>query len=130
MSSITGISTRSAALSSVAQAASGTSVYQVYRSTLLSSQRVRELSRLRPWRPMWDALRMWVIIVAAWVLVAWQPTWWTVLIAIPLVGTRYYGLFVIGHDGLHRRLFSDPRHNDLFCDLLIFGPIGAITRIN
>src|SRR5262249_5696536 len=29
-----------------------------------------------------------------------------------------------------RRLFPNPRHNDLFNDLVILGPIGAITRIN
>jgi fatty acid desaturase len=43
---------------------------------------------------------------------------------------RYYALFVIGHDGLHRRVFDHATVNDLFCDLLIFGPVGCITRLN
>jgi fatty acid desaturase len=47
-----------------------------------------------------------------------------------VVGTRYYALFIIGHDGLHRRLFSDRARNDLFCDVFVLGPIGAITRLN
>ena len=72
----------------------------------------------------------WAFIVAGWGLVASAPAWWTVSMAIIVVGTRYYSLFIIGHDGLHRRLFANRRVNDLFNDLLILGPIGAITRIN
>jgi fatty acid desaturase len=63
-------------------------------------------------------------------LVAVRPCLWTVLVCLPIVGMRYYALFIIGHDGLHRRLFPGTRLNDLFNDLLILGPIGAITRIN
>jgi fatty acid desaturase len=63
-------------------------------------------------------------------MVAIQPAWWTVMLAIPIIGTRYYALFIIGHDALHRRLFPSVTHNDRFADLVVFGPIGAITRIN
>ncbi|HKU41373.1 MAG TPA: fatty acid desaturase [Polyangiales bacterium] len=100
------------------------------RKNLLSTARVRELSRLRPWRPLLDALGCWAVILASWTLVAVRPNWWSVALAIPLIGTRYYALFILGHDGLHRRLFSAAKHNDLFSDLLVFGPIGAITRLN
>ena len=58
------------------------------------------------------------------------PSWLTVVPAILIVGTRYYALAIIGHDGLHRRVFPDQWTNDLFNDLLIMGPIGAITRVN
>ncbi len=58
------------------------------------------------------------------------PSWLTVVPAILIVGTRYYALAIIGHDGLHRRMFPDQWTNDLFNDLLIMGPIGAITRVN
>jgi fatty acid desaturase len=104
--------------------------YRAYRKSLLSPERVREFSRLRPGRAVWDALCCWLTIGAAWTLVALRPEWWTVLLAVPIVGTRYYALFIIGHDGLHRRLFPNARHNDLFNDLFILGPIGAVTRIN
>jgi fatty acid desaturase len=72
----------------------------------------------------------WTLIFAAWVLVAWQPAWWTIAIAMVVIGTRYYALFIIGHDGLHRRIHPDRAKNDLIADALIFAPIGAITRIN
>ncbi len=47
-----------------------------------------------------------------------------------VVGTQYYALFIIGHDGFHRRLFAKRSNNDLFSDLFIYAPIGVITRIN
>ncbi|MEI9959649.1 MAG: fatty acid desaturase [Limisphaerales bacterium] len=108
----------------------GTHIYRSYRATLLSSQRLKELSKLRPSRAVLDAIWMWTGIFLGWALVMWQPAWWSVLLAIPLIGTRYYGLFIIGHDGMHRRVFNNTRTNDLFCDLCIFGPIGTITRLN
>lgn len=104
--------------------------YEAYRATLLSPEQVRELSRLRPGRAVRDLALCWLTILAAWALVAVHPSWWTVLLAIPVVGSRYYALFIIGHDGLHRRLFPARDRNDLFNDLLILGPIGSITRIN
>ncbi len=62
--------------------------------------------------------------------VAIYTSWWTVLIAIPVIGNRYYALFIIGHDGMHRRFFPAIKRNDFWTDLLILGPIGAIARIN
>jgi fatty acid desaturase len=59
-----------------------------------------------------------------------HTTWWTIALAGAVVGTRYYALFIIGHDGLHRRLFPDRAKNDFFCDAFVLGPIGAITRLN
>lgn len=97
---------------------------------MLSPVRVKELSQLRPGRVVFDVATCWLIIIAAWSLVAWSTTWWTIVPAMLVIGTRYYALFVIGHDGLHRRLLSSRRANDLFCDLLVLGPIGAITRLN
>ena len=104
--------------------------YSPYRGTLLSVPRVRELSRLRPAIPVRDALVCWLWIVVAWVAVAVWPVWWMVALTIPVIGNRFYALFIIGHDGFHRRIFDSVQRNDLFCDLLVYAPIGAITRIN
>lgn len=104
--------------------------YQPFRRLLLSPERVHTLSTLSPWRAVVDVAAAWLVIVAAWVLVAVHPTWWTVALAIPVIGTRYYALFIIGHDGLHRRVLPRQAANDLFTDLLVLGPIGAITRLN
>src|SRR5437868_14018301 len=91
--------------------------YQPYRKLLLSPQRVRELSELRPAIAVRDTLVCWLWILAAWALVAALPAWWTVLIALPIVGTRYYALLIVGHDGIHRRLFRETRWNDCFADV-------------
>jgi fatty acid desaturase len=107
-----------------------TSAYDPWRRTLLPAEQVRELSQLRPGRVVWDTARSWALILAAWALVAYRPSILAVAIAIPLVGSAFYALFIIGHDGLHRRLFHGRAINDRFNDLLILGTIGAITRIN
>ena len=104
--------------------------YQGYRRSLLSPQRVRELSELWPARAVLDTIWLWSGILAAFALVAYLPAWWSVLIAIPVIATRYYALLIVGHDGIHRRLFRSPRWNDWFADLFVFGAVGAITRIN
>jgi fatty acid desaturase len=69
-------------------------------------------------------------ILLAWSFVACNTNFWIVLSAVPFIGTRYYALFIIGHDGLHRRLCHSVWLNDLWNDLLILGPIGSITRLN
>ena len=104
--------------------------YLPHRRTLLETKRIKELSELRPVRAIADICACWTIILTMFALVAVVHTWWMVLIAIPIIGNRYYALFIIGHDAMHRRLFPDIRKNDFWADLLIFAPIGAITRIN
>ncbi len=105
-------------------------VYQPYRKTLLSARRIEELSKLRPAVAVRDMVLCWCVIVCAWAMVAFHTTWWTVLLAIPIVGTRAYALMILAHDGMHRRLFPGFRANDLFSDLFIVGSFGAINRIN
>src|SRR5262245_25816577 len=104
--------------------------YEPFRRLLLSSTRIRELSTLRPARAIVDVLICWAWIVAAWALVAWHPTWWTVLLAIPVVGNRYYALFIVGHDGMHPRVFIGRRRNDFWTDLLVFSALGAVTHLH
>ncbi len=104
--------------------------YEPWRETLLSVERVRELSRLRPTRVVADTAACWFWILAAWTAVCLWPRPWVIALAVPVIGNRYYALFILGHDGMHRRLFPSLKANDLFCDLLLLGPIGAITRIN
>ena len=106
------------------------SPYLPYRHALLSAAQIKQLSTPKPWRAIVDAAICWAWILAAMGLVAYHTTWLTVLLAIPVIGNRYYALFIIGHDGLHRRLFPTIKRNDFWNDLLIMAPIGAITRLN
>lgn len=104
--------------------------YQPFRSGTLAPERIRELSRLKPRKAMQDIAIAWIWIFAAWSAAAYLGSWWAIAAAIPVVGNRFYCLYILGHDGLHRRLFDDFATNDLVCDLLILAPIGSITRIN
>lgn len=103
---------------------------QAAYARLLSPQRVKELARRSAARPIVDTAGCWLLILSAWAAVMWQPVWWMMLPAFVVVGNRYYALFIIGHDALHRRLFESRGMNDRFADLFIFAPIGAITRLN
>ncbi|MBA3857750.1 MAG: hypothetical protein C0507_12655 [Cyanobacteria bacterium PR.3.49] len=104
--------------------------YQPYRKDAVSNSRLRQLNELKPWIAMRDTAFAWVSILLTWIVVAHIQTWWSLAIAIPIIGIQYYSLLIIGHDGLHRRLFQSVPLNDLWSDLFIFGPIMCITRIH
>ena len=105
------------------------SPYRPYRD-VLPIARIRELSQMRPARAVRDTALCWAAIVLAWAAAATWTRPWVVAIAFVVVGTRYYALFIIGHDGMHRRLLPGHDANDLFNDLFCLGPIGAVTHIN
>ncbi len=104
--------------------------YAPYRISLLTHDELRVLNTLRSVIAIRDTLQDWAFIVASWVAVTVYPLWWVVASAVIVTGTRYYALAIIGHDGLHRRLFTSKSRNDLWNDLFIMGPVCAITRIN
>lgn len=100
------------------------------RRSLVDPKLIRELSKQRPARVWRDTLLCWAFIVSAWVGAAVIDQWWAVAAAFVVVGNRFYALFIIGHDGLHRRLFSTVAANDRFNNAFVMAPMGAITRIN
>jgi fatty acid desaturase len=104
--------------------------YQPYRSALLSRAELVELSRLSPVRPLVDVAWLWLQIATAWGIAAAFHTWPIYLAAAAFVGNRYYSLYIIGHDGLHRRLHDRRLWNDLCNDLVVLGPLGVVTRLN
>lgn len=100
------------------------------RRRLLSPERLRQLTQPRPVRVMLDTAGCWLVILAAWTWVALMPRWWVVALAIPIIGTRSYALFIIAHDGLHRRLFPTVTASDRFNDWCVVGSFGAVTRLH
>jgi fatty acid desaturase len=104
--------------------------YEPYRTNLLSKSDLIELYLLNSRVVMIDTISAWIVIVLSWSVVAYYPYWWVALVAIPVIGTRLYSLFIIAHDGLHRRLFKSINDSDLWNDLFILGAIGTITRLN
>jgi len=104
--------------------------YGPYRTAPLGREDLARLSSLRPGIPVRATLLHWVLILACFALVSVAPAPWSVLLAIVVIGANFYGLYIIGHDGLHRRLFDSVRANDLWNDVMIMGSFGAITRLN
>jgi fatty acid desaturase len=105
-------------------------LHQHLRRTLLSPERVRELSERRPRRVARDIAIWWATILAAWLVAAAIGGPLAALLGAVVVGNRFYSLFIIGHDGLHRRLVKGTKRNDIVCDAFVMAPIGAITRLN
>lgn len=104
--------------------------YLNLRQILLSKEQVKELSKINSIIPICHVIIHWVLIFMFWISSSIIENNIYTIFAIIGVGTNFYGLFIIGHDGLHRKLFNDIGVNDLFNDILILGSIGAITRIN
>jgi fatty acid desaturase len=104
--------------------------YQPYRSALLSKEELADLHGLNFTPVVIHIAVLWVQIVLAWAVAALFPSWWVVVLGAAVVGNRYYSLFIIGHDGLHRRLHPRRGVNDFVNDVFVLGPLGAITRIN
>ena len=99
--------------------------YQHWRKNLLLIERVRELSTLRPGRVVFDTVRCWCIILAAWTIVALWPQWWVVLLAIPVIGSRYYALFIIGRVLLFG--IDTPGYASLLIVVLAMGAIQLVS---
>jgi fatty acid desaturase len=104
--------------------------YGPYRTTLLNRDELARFSALRLGVAVRDTLFHWTVILACFVLVAAWPSVWVAGVAVIVIGANFYGLYIIGHDGLHRRLFEGVRANDLWNDVMIMGSFGAITRLN
>lgn len=104
--------------------------YIPYRQTLLRRDELATLSHIHFHRAATDTLLIWAQIWSAWFIACWlaHPAWY-VLCAL-FVGNRYYSLFILGHDGLHRRIHPKQWVNDLWTDLLLIGPLGAVVRLN
>lgn len=100
-----------------------------YRELISAAERA-ELSRPRPARVVTSIVLLWTQILGSWVIAFWLEAPIAVLAAAAFAGNRYYALFIIGHDGLHRRIHPDVSKNDLINDLFVLGPICAVTRVN
>lgn len=97
---------------------------------MLTTEERSLLSRPDTRRVLIDIGLLWSQIALSWAA-AWHfESAWVIALSAVIVGNRYYALYIIGHDGLHRRLHDNVRANDLINDILILAPVGAITRVN
>lgn len=104
--------------------------YSPFRHELLTSEELAALYVINVNNVVRDTLLQWMLIAFAWAIVVFFPNWWVIALSVFFIGTRIYALFIIAHDGLHRRLFKTVKSNDLWNDLFILGTFGTITRLN
>lgn len=97
---------------------------------MIAKEDVKRLSQLNPAIPIRDTFLCWALIIGIWTSVVVIDSWFFTPFATLFIGIIYYSLFIVGHDGMHLRLFSNHKTNNSFCDWFILAPIGAITRIN
>ena len=79
----------------------------------LSAAAVKRLTRIDPLRATAAVVRTYLVIalsIAA-ALVWWTP--WVIAPAIIIIAIQQHGLFIIGHDGAHYRLYAGRFLNDL-----------------
>lgn len=105
--------------------------YQPYRSKIFNMADVNYFNKLKPIIVVRDTLLSWlIIIISIYIASLFKNNNLILIINSLIIGTQIYSLMIIGHDGLHRRLFNKIWQNDIWNDLFILGSMGAITRIN
>lgn len=82
----------------------------------------RGLLRARVWRPLFDILFDWALILGS-VLAVHHTGGWLLLPALLVVGSRQRSLGNILHDAAHRNLSRHPRVNDLLAHSLVALPL-------
>lgn len=69
-------------------------------------------------------LTTWGLIVASLALVAFYPAWWSVTVAMILIGGRHLALAILMHEGAHKSLFKTPWLNEFAVQWLCAYPAG------
>lgn len=105
-------------------------LHHLSRRELLSTEQLKSLNTINSSKVLCDITVCWLVIIGSWALAAWGQQIWLYFICAAIVGNRFYALFIIGHDGLHRRLHNNKDKNDLISDIFVLAPIFAITRLN
>ncbi len=96
-------------------------------SDVLTNERLHELSCPSPGRWLLAVMCDWTIIAAILVACREWPEWPVWLAAILVVGNRQHALGVLMHEGVHYRITSSRRWNELLSDWLAGYPIFIPT---
>ena len=95
----------------------------------LDADEIRELTEPSDLRGGLALATTWAMIAGCFALVAIWPRWWTVGIAVTLLGGRQLALAVLMHDAAHRCLFRSKRLNTVLGKWLCAAPIWTcLTR--
>ncbi len=88
----------------------------------LGPDEIRGLTARSDARGLLALATSWGIIVGSFALVAWQPAWWSIALALILIGGRQLALSVLMHDAAHRSLFATRALNQWLGEWLCAAP--------
>lgn len=94
----------------------------------LSSDELKSLQLIVPWRVLLDTTAIWAVILAALACSAISGHPAVIAIAFVIIASRQLALTHLVHDASHYRLFASRQFNDLFSDLLLAGPVAISTE--
>lgn len=89
---------------------------------ILSIDEIRDLTEASDWRGWLSVATTWGIIAGSFALVASQPAWWTVALALVLLGGRHLALAILMHECSHHSLFKTKKLNDIVGKWLCAAP--------
>lgn len=89
----------------------------------ISAGEIRELTQHSDTRGLMAVATSWAMIAASFTLVGLHPRWWTIVIALIVIGGRQLGLSILMHDAAHRSLFRTRRLNLMIGQWLCAAPI-------
>lgn len=78
----------------------------------LSKEQIREFTQASTSQGLWVVLKTWLVIAAAFGLVAWNLSVVTVFAALLMLGSRQLSLAIIMHEGAHKTLTPQLWLND------------------
>ena len=90
---------------------------------LIPSKDAKRLAQINTARAIGGLCLDWALIIAAIVVCERFRHPALYVLTIIFIGARQHALSVLGHDGVHYRLFNNRRCNDWFSNLLVFWPL-------
>ena len=100
-------------------------VYEEKVERFIDNATLRALSRIRPWRGLFQVALEWCAIAAAIVLCNrfWNPAIY--VLTVVWIGARQNGLAVMMHEAVHYRLLENKKWNDWIGEIFTAWPISV-----
>lgn len=84
---------------------------------------VRDLSKLKPGKALFDLAIEWLGIIFAIGIYLWAQNPIVYILAVIFIGARQHALTVLGHDAAHYRFLSNRRLNDWIANIFMQWPV-------
>lgn len=85
--------------------------YKQIINTYLTKEEIRTLHKKNDFRAAWEIVNNWLWIIGSFILVAQWPNFFTIIIALFIIGGKQLGCAIIMHDTSHFSLFKSRKTN-------------------